>query len=117
MSCCGNKRTASAATKTNLATTTSRPFTAARPAADPQQAAVVAARAPVRPLAPAPMTVPVPASAPGTVRLRYLARAGILVRGPRSGTPYRFSENQPVVAVQRADAESMLASGHFRREA
>ena len=79
--------------------------------------APVVTTAPVRPLAPAPMTVPVPASSPGTVRLRYLARAGILVRGPRSGTPYRFSENQPVAAVQRADVESMLASGHFRREA
>ncbi len=51
------------------------------------------------------------------MRLRYLARAAVLVRGPRSGTPYRFSENQPVLAVQRADAEAMLASGHFRREA
>ena len=80
---------------------------AARPVADPRPA----------PVAPPPMAVqPSPGHATGMVRLRYLARAGILVRGPRSGTPYRFSENQPVVAVQRADVEAMLASGHFRRE-
>jgi hypothetical protein len=50
------------------------------------------------------------------VRLRYLARAAILVRGARSGASYRFSESQPTVAVQRADAEALLATGHFRRE-
>jgi hypothetical protein len=62
-----------------------------------------------------------PASAPpaqvaGAVRLRYLARAPILVRGARSGQSYRFSETQPVLGVQRADAELLLATGHFRRE-
>ena len=57
-----------------------------------------------------------PGASPGTVRLRYLARAAILVRGARSGVAYRFSENQPVIAVQRVDAEPLLATGHFRRE-
>jgi hypothetical protein len=57
-----------------------------------------------------------PGNGAGTVRLRYLARAAILVRGTRSGSAYRFSENQQVVAVQRVDAESLLATGHFRRE-
>ncbi|MGN6525645.1 MAG: hypothetical protein ACTHL8_04600 [Burkholderiaceae bacterium] len=50
----------------------------------------------------------------GTVRLRYLARAAILVRGT-GGAAYRFSESQPVLAVQRMDVEALLASGHFRR--
>lgn len=57
-----------------------------------------------------------PGAGPGTVRLRYLARAAILVRGARSGAAYRFSESQPVIAVQRVDAEPLLATGHFRRE-
>ena len=108
MSCCGNKRTAATLPKTTVSTPTSRPFMAARPVADPRPA----------PVAPPPRAVQSsPSQATGLVRLRYLARAGVLVRGPRSGTPYRFSENQPVLAVQRADAEAMLASGHFRREA
>jgi hypothetical protein len=54
--------------------------------------------------------------ASGAVRLRYLARAPILVRGARSGQAYRFSESQQVLDVQRADAEPLLATGHFRRE-
>jgi hypothetical protein len=50
------------------------------------------------------------------VRLRYLARSAILVRGARSGAAYRFSAQQPVMAVQRIDVEPLLATGHFRRE-
>jgi len=50
------------------------------------------------------------------VRLRYLARAPILVRGTRSGASYRFSGQQPVQGVQDADAQALLATGHFRRE-
>ena len=107
MSCCGNKRTASAVTKTNLATATSRPFMAARP---------VAEAPPMPPLPVAAPAPPSPGQGAGTVRLRYLARSAILVRGPRSGTPYRFSEQQQVQAVQRADVEPMVASGHFRRD-
>lgn len=53
---------------------------------------------------------------PGTVRLRYLARAPVLVRGASSGAAYRFSENQQVGIVQRADADALIATGHFRRE-
>ncbi|MFL6682188.1 MAG: hypothetical protein ACJ8IK_27865 [Burkholderiaceae bacterium] len=78
----------------------------------------VQAAAPAR--APAVGTPPPVAASPGdgagTVRLRYLARAPILVRGARSGASYRFSEQQPTQGVQRADAEALLASGHFRRE-
>lgn len=115
MSCCGNKRASLALPKTSLQTATSRLFAAGRPAADVRPA--VTTPGPARPAAvqaPGPAS---PAAGPGTVRLRYLARAAILVRGARSGAAYRFSESQPVIAVQRADAEPLLATGHFRREA
>jgi hypothetical protein len=83
---------------------------AGRPGADPRPAPQAFARPP-SPAANVP-----PSPGPGSVRLRYLARAAILVRGARSGASYRFSESQPTVAVQRADAEALLATGHFRRE-
>jgi len=84
---------------------------AARPAAEFGPTPI----APPRPAMPsaAPQS---PGQGPGTVRLRYLARAAILVRGARTGAAYRFSEQQPVMAVQRVDAEPLLATGHFRRE-
>ncbi|MEO5687743.1 MAG: hypothetical protein ABIR54_10285 [Burkholderiaceae bacterium] len=63
-----------------------------------------------------PPVSPASAQAAGLVRLRYLARSAILVRGARSGAAYRFSAQQPVMAVQRADVEPLLATGHFRRE-
>jgi len=98
----------------------SPPYAAPRPAADARQA--MPARAP----APAPARASAtaaprpdaasPGNGPGMVRLRYLARAPILVRGARSGASYRFSEQQPTQVVQRTDAEAMLATGHFRRE-
>ena len=114
MSCCGNKRASLLLPKTNLPTATSRPFTAAHPVADPRPAAAPLAG---RPVAATRATAPASPAAPaGTVRLRYLARAAILVRGARSGAAYRFSESQPVLAVQRVDAEPLLATGHFRRE-
>lgn len=53
----------------------------------------------------------------GAIRLRYLARSPILVRGTTSGRAYRFSGEAPVQSVARADAQPLLASGHFRREA
>lgn len=52
-----------------------------------------------------------------SIRLRYLARSPILVRGTSSGRAYRFSGEEPVQRVARADAQHLLASGHFRREA
>lgn len=80
---------------------------AAAPASAPARAPAVAAPPPV---------VASPGDGPGMVRLRYLARAPILVRGARSGASYRFSEQQPTQGVQRADAEALVATGHFRRE-
>jgi len=79
--------------------------------------APAAAAASARSTAPVPATVSrPPGEAPGLVRLRYLARPAILVRGARTGASYRFSESQPVQPVQRVDAEALLATGHFRRE-
>jgi hypothetical protein len=49
--------------------------------------------------------------------LRYLARSPIVVRGSASGQVYRFSAQAPVQRVARVDAELLLASGHFQREA
>jgi hypothetical protein len=50
------------------------------------------------------------------VALRYLAGASILVVGPASRKQYRFSGAAPLQRVARADVESLLASGYFRRE-
>ena len=51
------------------------------------------------------------------VPLRYLARTGVLVRGPATGIEYRFSGTQPVQRVARADRDALLRTGHFRQEA
>jgi len=76
--------------------------------------ATAPARAPT--VAAPPLGAASPGDGPGMVRLRYLARAPILVRGTRSGASYRFSEQQPVQGVQHVDASTLLATGHFRRE-
>jgi hypothetical protein len=60
----------------------------------------------------AALAVPAPASF-GAVSLRYLARSPIIVRGPATGTEYRFSAAHPVQRVARADREALLRSGHF----
>ena len=54
---------------------------------------------------------------PGMVTLRYLAGAPIQVTGPATRSIYRFSREEPVQRIARADAEALLASGHFRLEA
>ncbi|MBR0670487.1 hypothetical protein [Neoroseomonas soli] len=53
----------------------------------------------------------------GAVSLRYLARTAIIVRGPATGTEYRFSGVQPVQRVARADHDALLRTGHFVQEA
>ena len=52
----------------------------------------------------------------GTVPLRYLANASIVVRGPISHKEYRFSGREPVQRVARADVDHLVATGYFRRE-
>lgn len=70
---------------------------------------------------PASLPAPTGREAPnlgfGAIRLRYLARSPISVRGTASGRTYRFSREAPVQSVAGADAQLLLASGHFRREA
>jgi hypothetical protein len=58
------------------------------------------------------------AAAPfGAVRLRYLARSPVIVRGPVTGATYRFSGTDPVQPVARADRDALLRTGHFAQEA
>jgi hypothetical protein len=59
----------------------------------------------------------VTASPFGAVRLRYLARPAVLVRGPVTGATYRFSGAEPVQPVARADRDALLRTGHFAPEA
>ena len=74
-----------------------------------------ASRAPSRPDSHAPAQPPT-ASAPGnTVRLAYLERSPIRVRGPSTGSEYRFSAAQQVQHVALADAEALLRTHYFRR--
>jgi len=65
-----------------------------------------------------PMVAPPPQVARfGTVALRYLAGAPILVRGPATRTEYPFSRaTRRYNRVAQADAAALIASGHFRRE-
>ncbi len=64
-----------------------------------------------------PMVAPPPQVARfGTVALRYLAGAPILVRGPATRTEYRFTRDAPLQRVAQADAAALIASGYFRRE-
>lgn len=90
------------------------------PSMTPARPASFAEAKPQKPTLPAP-PAPVEHAAPNLVldaiRLRYLARSPILVRGTTSGRAYRFSGAEPVQSVARADAQPLLASGHFRREA
>jgi hypothetical protein len=52
----------------------------------------------------------------GTVVIRYLAGAPILVIGSATGAKYQFSRAAPLQQVARTDAEALLASGYFRRD-
>jgi hypothetical protein len=49
------------------------------------------------------------------VRLAYLERSAIRVRGPSTGSEYRFSAAQQVQHVALADAEALLRTHYFRR--
>lgn len=77
--------------------------------------------APYRPPPPAPAPPPVaPVTAgssapPASVRLRFLERARVRVRGPKTGVDYEFSSSEPVRAVHPGDAEALLRTGYFSR--
>jgi hypothetical protein len=51
----------------------------------------------------------------GVVRLRYLERSPIRVRGPVSGRQYEFSAAAPMQAVDSRDAAQLLATRFFGR--
>ena len=56
-----------------------------------------------------------PQSGYGTGVLRYKDDGPILVHGPRTGRPYRFSGTEPVQMVDRQDFEVLLSTGLFQR--
>jgi hypothetical protein len=49
------------------------------------------------------------------MRLRYVERNAVAVRGPASGIEYRFSADAPVRHVDVRDADALLRSGLFMR--
>lgn len=55
---------------------------------------------------------PRPAPAEQPIRLRYLGRATIALRGPHSGHAYRFAA-AAVSAVDPRDADALLGTGLF----
>ena len=52
----------------------------------------------------------------GALTLRYLASAPIMVIGAITRATYRFSREAPLQRIARADADPLLASGHFQIE-
>ena len=59
---------------------------------------------------------PSPSVSFGTIVVRYLAGAPILVNGSATRSVYRFSRAAPLQRVAHADVTALLASGYFRRE-
>ena len=49
------------------------------------------------------------------IPLRYVERNAVIVRGPASGTDYRFTAESPVQSVDVRDADALLRSGLFMR--
>ena len=72
--------------------------------------------APVRPAAPPRAPVPAPIPAIGhTVTLRCRNRSALDVQGPVTGKRYRFANGGSMHAIDRRDAEGLLATGLFER--
>ncbi len=88
------------------------PATRHEPAAAPEPRAP-APSAPARD--PGPARDPEPQAPRDAMSLRYLETAPILVHGPVSGRPYRFSDAAPVQRVDLRDAEALLRTRFFRR--
>lgn len=104
MPCCGQRRTMFV----------SPPQAVARPSAPPPSAAPAAAPKPA--VVPAAASVHPPTLLAGaSVKLRYLERSRILVRGPATGRQYEFSAADAVRPVAAADAEILLRTRFFRR--
>ena len=97
--CCGQSRHQAAATSSPQPTVASTPAIGSR------------APAPHSPARPAPSNVQPEAA----VTLQYRDRSAVSVVGPVTGKRYRFLAGASMQAVQRQDAEALLATGLFRR--
>ena len=101
MSCCGQKReglAAETARSTNFATPP-----AAQSRTAPNGTTLVAG------------TVYPPTDRNVTVTLRYRSRSALIVLGPTTGKRYQVSAGGSMQAVDRRDAEPLVASGLFER--
>lgn len=98
--CCGQKRTALKST----------PMTVASPATS---SATQHAHKPFQ--SPGVVRPALASSLHSTVRLRYVAKSPILVRGLVTGREYSFSGAQPVLPVDARDAEALLRTQFFSR--
>jgi hypothetical protein len=49
------------------------------------------------------------------VRIEFIRRSGVAVRGPVTGRLYRFEEGAYTQPVDPRDAANLLATGYFRR--
>ena len=49
----------------------------------------------------------------GALNLRYSGPLQVCVRGPVTGSVYKFSPAQPVISVDERDAQSLLSSRLF----
>lgn len=97
MGCCGQKR----ALLRNTSASTAPP---ARPAAP----------VPAGPTRLPPANASAWVTPAGTVVLRYLERAPIVVRGSVTGRRYHFSAGSPLLLVDRRDAEALLRTRFFQ---
>ncbi len=59
---------------------------------------------------------PAPAGLSSPVKLRYLEKSPIVVRGPATGRQYDFSAVRPVQAVDVRDADALVRTRFFRRD-
>lgn len=101
MACCGQKREQlKRAPKTRYATI------------NRQAATQTAARLP-----PQPQQTVNPTAVHSAVKLRYLASARVRVIGAATGRTYEFSGASPLQSVDARDAEALLRSRFFHREA
>ena len=101
MSCCGQKRE-------GVSVQASRPANfAAYPGAQPS----VVLAAPTR----ATGTAFAPPDRNRTVTLQYRSRSAVIVSGSTTGKRYQFSVGGSMQAVDKRDAEALIASGLFER--
>jgi hypothetical protein len=68
----------------------------------------------IRP-APMPASAHAADAAPDSERLRCIPGRSLLVRGPRSGRAYRFTEDESI-PVDARDLEALLRTGLLRRD-